>query len=113
MLMVPATLLALAREPAHGYPLLASVFGQRAADVAPGPRSGALYRLLRELEALGWVTSHWATAQAGPARRVYALTPEGRDALAAWVTHLRALREEIDRLLDAAGSVLPPSHADT
>jgi DNA-binding PadR family transcriptional regulator len=40
---------------------------------------------LRQLEEDGFVTSSWQTDEAGPAKRAYNITPEGRDALCGWV----------------------------
>jgi DNA-binding PadR family transcriptional regulator len=91
----PAVLLLLLDGPAHGYDLLA-----RLGDVFPRagglPDSGSCYRVLRALEREGAVTSSWETAKAGPAKRVYAITPKGRERLDAWsraVEHdMRAMR---------------------
>jgi DNA-binding PadR family transcriptional regulator len=44
----------------------------------------ALYRTLRTLEVNGHVTSAWETEATGPARRVYSLTPLGREHLREW-----------------------------
>jgi len=58
--------------PIYGYDLM------RQADL----KSGTLYPILARLERLGHLSSQWEAidpVQAGrPARRVYALTPEGR-----------------------------------
>lgn len=58
--------------PIYGYDLM------RQADL----KSGTLYPILARLERQGFLSSEWETidpVQAGrPARRVYALTPEGR-----------------------------------
>ncbi|SRR6266849_1937200 len=79
----PAVLLLLLDGPAHGYDLLA-----RLGDVFPRagglPDSGSFYRVLRSLEREGAVTSSWETAKAGPAKRVYSITPKGRERLDAW-----------------------------
>jgi DNA-binding PadR family transcriptional regulator len=47
---------------------------------------GAVYRVLRQLEAEGAVVSAWDTSGGGPARRNYELTEMGRARLASWVT---------------------------
>ncbi|MGD9375970.1 MAG: helix-turn-helix transcriptional regulator, partial [Anaerolineae bacterium] len=54
-----------------------------------------VYRKLRGLEKRGFVTSHWDTGSAGPARRLYQITDEGDRYLAWWVGDLR----ETDRVL--------------
>lgn len=79
----PAVLLLLVGGAAHGYELL-----DRLGDVFPRagalPDSGSFYRVLRALEGEGAVTSSWETAEAGPAKRVYAITPLGREQLDQW-----------------------------
>jgi DNA-binding PadR family transcriptional regulator len=47
-----------------------------------------LYRLLRFLEAEGLAESTLDDSGAGPARKVYRLTPEGREVLDFWATSL-------------------------
>jgi PadR family transcriptional regulator, regulatory protein PadR len=83
----PAVLLLLTQQPAHGYELLA-----RLGKVFPRsgrlPDPGAFYRLLRGLENDGAVISSWETPQAGPARRVYAITADGREQLDSWATSI-------------------------
>jgi DNA-binding PadR family transcriptional regulator len=87
----PAVLLLLLGGPAHGYDLLA-----RLRDVFPRagglPDSGSFYRVLRALESEGAVTSSWEAVEAGPAKRVYAVTPLGRKRLDAWA---RALEHDM------------------
>ena len=73
----------------------------------------SIYRMLRQLERDGWVESRWMRPNAGPRRRLYRLTAEGRrnlDELAAWIddardTHdrfVRAYHRTIKRRLAAA-----------
>jgi PadR family transcriptional regulator, regulatory protein PadR len=94
-----ALLLLLAERPTHGYELLEQlpgVVGAERVDV------GNLYRALRALEHEGLVTSEWNADLPGPAKRTYSLTDAGRSALAAWLSALAALREELTRFLDRA-----------
>lgn len=67
-----------------------------------------VYRMLREMETRGWVDSHWSEDSQGPRRRVYAITVQGKEHLAAWMDDLRATRDEIDKLLESF-AVLSPS----
>ncbi len=46
--------------------------------------AGAVYRTLRSLEQAGCVRSHWEPGPGGPRRRVYDLTPIGRQHLQDW-----------------------------
>ena len=104
----PSVLLLLAAAPRHGYDLkerLAGVVGGDGADVAN------LYRLLRQLELEGVVRSSWDTAGAGPARRVYRLTPPGRRLLDQWADELRRLEGTTHAFLadyDALPATRPP-----
>jgi DNA-binding PadR family transcriptional regulator len=84
---------------AHGYALLGEIerFGLDAERLDPS----LLYRMLREMDEVGWVRSRQDEDSQGPPRRVYALTGEGEAQLEIWVQDLRRVREEIDRLLVA------------
>lgn len=94
----PVLLLLLAERPMHGYELLEHVPAlareERRVDL------GNLYRLLRSLEDEGIVTSDWDEALPGPAKRVYGLTPGGRDLLAGWVAALGGTRELLAAFID-------------
>lgn len=74
----------LAKEPAHGYDLknqLEQVFGK----AYPSPNVGQIYVTLQRLERDGLVRSQDVIQATRPNKRVYELTPAGRDALVAWV----------------------------
>lgn len=58
------------------------------------PDPGVVYRHLRKLEQHGLVTSTLEPG-AGPARRVYAITTEGRSCLSDWVEGLDQLRSDL------------------
>ena len=102
----PCLLLLLKECADHGYGLVERLKPMGVADGNPG----AVYRTLRDLERAGLTRSGWKASPAGPARRVYRLTPEGEDALDAWgnalsITH-RALGEYLVRHALASGQVL-------
>jgi len=59
----------------------------------------ALYRVLRQLETNGNVTSAWEVEKGGPARRVYKLTPKGREHLDEWATVLDHLSHSMARFV--------------
>ena len=74
----------LAKEPAHGYELkvrLEQIFG----DAYPSPNIGQVYLTLQRLERAGLVRSQDVVQATRPNKRVYELTPAGRDAVANWV----------------------------
>ncbi len=74
----------LAKEPAHGYELklaLEQTFG----EAYPSPNIGQIYVTLKRLEQDGLVRSQDVEQTTRPNKRVYELTPAGREALRAWV----------------------------
>jgi PadR family transcriptional regulator PadR len=94
----PALLLLLAEGPKHGYDLL-----ERLPELTGDQRSvdlGNLYRVLRALEDDRLVRSEWHAELAGPAKRVYELTDQGRDVLASWADALAQARSELDAFLE-------------
>lgn len=94
----PCLLILLSERSHHGYELIAALarFGLDPALLD----SGLIYRMLRQMEEAGWVTSAWDTGGAGPARRVYTLTEAGRTALAAWREELGRTHDVIHRLIE-------------
>jgi DNA-binding PadR family transcriptional regulator len=74
----------LAKEPVHGYELklaLEQTFGQ----AYPSPNIGQIYVTLKRLEQDGLVCSQDVEQDRRPNKRVYELTPAGREVLRAWV----------------------------
>ncbi len=78
----------------HGYELMVELpnFGFLAGPADPG----AIYRTLRHMEAAGLVISKWDTSGSGAARRIYTLSPEGKDHLKLWLSSLRARRDALN-----------------
>lgn len=97
-MLEPALLLLLHYGPAHGYTLLEQLGEFGLGDL----NSSAIYRMLRDMEEKGWVTSTWDEEQAqGPPRRVYRLTALGDEVLVLWTQDLMEGRKKIDYLLGA------------
>ena len=92
----PCLLLLLAEGPSHGYDLLEQV---RRLGIK-GAEPGGLYRYLRSMEKEELVSSWWEPSQAGPARRTYILTDNGKRALDSSVNSLRDVREILVSLVD-------------
>lgn len=92
----PCLLLLLSEGSSHGYDLLEQV---RRLGIK-GAEPGGLYRYLRAMEKEELVSSWWEPSQAGPARRTYVLTKDGRRALDASVSSLREVREILVSLVD-------------
>jgi PadR family transcriptional regulator PadR len=91
----PLVLAILADGESYGYAIL-----KRVRELSAGElewTDGMLYPLLHRLQRLGYVTTEWRTPPEGRRRKYYALTDEGRAALAEqqqqWATVTRALKD--------------------
>ncbi|RMF18675.1 MAG: PadR family transcriptional regulator [Candidatus Dadabacteria bacterium] len=78
-----AILTSLANQPASGWDL-ARHFGRSIGFFWQASHQ-QIYRELRRLDDDGLVRTEEATGQRGPRRKVYHLTPEGREALLNWL----------------------------
>jgi DNA-binding PadR family transcriptional regulator len=106
----PIVMLAIANAgEAYGYQIASEA--EQLAVTHAGLDAGAIYRVLRRLEVMGHVTSHWETAGEGPARRIYTLTASGVQHLAEWVGVLegltKSLRDLTSRCRKAASAAAP------
>jgi len=88
----PCLLLLLAEGTSHGYELLDQVAQMGLGKVDPG----GVYRCLRSMDEDGLVRSTWQPSTAGPARRTYALTDEGRD----WLHAVASSLADVQRALE-------------
>ncbi|MBC7225781.1 MAG: PadR family transcriptional regulator [Thermoflexales bacterium] len=74
----------LAQQPRHGYELRAAfealVGGRDTWEVKPGQ----VYATLERLEEAGLIAEVGVEKEGGPEKRIYALTPAGREALQEW-----------------------------
>lgn len=88
-------LMALKIRSSYGYELIKEIsqFGFVEGQAPPG----MIYRHLRDLEENGLVSSEWQTEGAGPAKRVYQLTPEGSEVLDVWIAYMR---NQVEKLLN-------------
>jgi poly-beta-hydroxybutyrate-responsive repressor len=88
-------LMALKIRSSYGYELIKEIsqFGFVEGQAPPG----MIYRHLRDLEENGLVSSEWQTEGAGPAKRVYQLTPEGNEVLDIWIAYMK---NQVDKLLN-------------
>jgi len=100
-LIQPAIMTLLAGGPLHGYRIV-----QRLAKTpllgGDRPDPTGVYRMLRLMEKRGFVVSSWSLSGSGPAKRLYRLTPEGRQCLGRWVKTLTDYHRAIEGLLTAA-----------
>ena len=94
----------LAESPRHGYELK-QAFDQRFGAALPPLNGGQVYTTLQRLERDGLVTGN-GVPDDGRQKRVYELTPAGREALADWVSapsSATRLRDEFFLKLVLAG----------
>jgi DNA-binding PadR family transcriptional regulator len=91
----PLVLAILAEDESYGYAIL-----KRVRELSGGElewTDGMLYPLLHRLGRLGYVTTEWRTSPEGRRRKYYAITDDGRAALAEqqrqWLAVTRALND--------------------
>ena len=91
----PIVLAILGEAESYGYAIL-----KRVRELSGGElewTDGMLYPLLHRLDRLGYVTTEWRTSPEGRRRKYYAITDDGRTALAdqqrQWLAVTRALND--------------------
>lgn len=99
----PSILLGLFLEPSYGYKLIQNI--QRFGFVEGQAPPGMIYRHLRQLEQDGLVFSNWETEGAGPAKRVYGITEEGKQVLSIWIDHMRKQAENLNTFIGYYGKL--------
>jgi len=94
----PSVLMGLYLGSSYGYELIQNIqrFGFLEGQAPPG----MIYRHLRQLEEDGLVSSQWITQGSGPARRVYRLTPEGREMLDVWVGYMERQAQNLNHFIE-------------
>jgi PadR family transcriptional regulator PadR len=80
--LVLLAVLAQTEEPMYGYQIAKHL--DTGSDEVP-VKQGALYPVLRSLEAGGLLESRVEPSVSGPPRRYYQITPSGRDTLRQWI----------------------------
>lgn len=88
-----------AAEPMYGYEITRR-FDEGAGDV----KIGALYPVLRSMEAQGLLVSSMRPSDAGPARKYYEVTEEGHEALEAWKAVWVETRDRVDHWLEGGNA---------
>jgi len=94
----PSILLELYINPSYGYELIQGI--QRYGFVEGQAPPGMIYRHLRQLEEEGLVISEWQTEGSGPAKRVYHITPEGREVLALWTQYMERQAKKLTQFVE-------------
>ena len=93
----PFILLILKGKDSYGYELIEKISDFRFHDSPPDV--GAIYKNLRNMEKEGLVKSKWDTKGAGPARRIYRITPQGEEILHGWAVTIQKRKEALDQFL--------------
>lgn len=100
----PCLLLLLLEKPTHGYDLISRLQDFGFGD-ARDP--GMVYRNLRRLEEQGMITSEWDTSGTGPAKRLYHVTPDGKELLKAWAEAIRLNITTLESFIERFSKIEP------
>jgi PadR family transcriptional regulator, regulatory protein PadR len=97
-LVQPAILTVLAGGPLHGYRIVERLAALR---ISRGhkPDATGVYRALKTLQRRGIVAAAWDAPEAGPAKRLFTLTTDGRRCMALWVATLDDYRDGIAEIV--------------
>jgi len=94
----PFLLLLLRERGGHGYELIDRM---REMGLEYSIQdAGYVYRTLRSMEEKDLITSQWDTANAGPAKRVYEITPQGVQMLHEWAQAFENLKVSLEAFLE-------------
>jgi len=83
-------------RPRHGYDIARLI--ELRSQGALRFHAASLYPLLYKLERRGWISGRWVERPGERRRRLYRLTPKGRDVLAAQRSGWEAFVEAINRI---------------
>ncbi|MHB8281144.1 MAG: helix-turn-helix transcriptional regulator [Candidatus Humimicrobiaceae bacterium] len=102
--LIPALLLLLAEKSSHGYELTEryAELGFTEANFDPG----AIYRTLKILESEKLITPKWDTEKIGPAKKIYSITPEGREMLSKWAENILKRKKIFDVFIERYNTCL-------
>jgi PadR family transcriptional regulator, regulatory protein PadR len=89
-------------EDLYGYEIAKRL--QRANEGEALFKEGTIYPVLRTLAAQGLLTSRVVPSYAGPPRRYYRITDEGRAMLAQWSAIWRQTRTFVDRFIEGTST---------
>jgi poly-beta-hydroxybutyrate-responsive repressor len=93
----PSILMGLYSRPSYGYELIQNI--QRFGFVEGQAPPGMIYRHLRQLEEDGLVASEWNTEGAGPAKRMYRITPDGEEMMTLWIDYMKRQAANLNRFV--------------
>lgn len=87
-------------EASYGYEMV-SKLRDRGLDLAS---EGSIYPLLSRLQKAGLIEGYLVQSPAGPARKYYRMSEDGRATLAAWREEWRQFRSAVDAVLGGDGT---------
>jgi len=90
--LTPVALVLLREESSYGYELMERLEGFGFEQIS----AGSLYRILGRMEQQGLCKSEWETSEVGPARRMYSITEDGEEYLAAWAEACKQYQNVMD-----------------
>ena len=85
-------------EAMYGYQIAKRL--EQVGDGVLAGKQSALYPVLRNLEGGGLLESFIEPSDAGPPRRYYRITVQGRQVLEHWTAAWRATRDSVDSVLE-------------
>lgn len=95
--LVLLSVVSTATGPMYGYQIAKLIDGQKAN--LPMLKQGALYPVLRSLEASGLLESQVEPSVSGPPRRYYSITGSGRKTLERWKDMWNRTEEFVDDIM--------------
>ena len=87
-------------EASYGYEMVAKL-RERGLDLAS---EGSIYPLLSRLQKQGIIEGYLVQSPAGPARKYYRMSNEGRDILELWRQEWHEFRTSVDAVLNGVQS---------
>lgn len=99
--LVMLAILDASAEPLYGYQIAKRLEGST--DGGLQVKQGTLYPVLRSLEEQGLLASRVEPSIAGPPRKYYSITEEGRLTLGAWRDVWTRTRDFVDATLEGNG----------
>jgi poly-beta-hydroxybutyrate-responsive repressor len=93
--LIPMLLLLVRQWSSYGLELMERMTAFGVAMMNPG----TFYRILRQMEKDGLVSSSWDTAGSGPARRIYSITDAGEAYLKLWADSLGQYQTMMERFV--------------
>ena len=101
----PIILSLLGEGPCHGYVLMQNI-GRTKLWKEKSPDAAGVYRALKDMESRGLIQSQAMTeGRAGPERRMFTITEEGRKCAASWEKTLRQYRRGITEIIGLLGAM--------